>query len=82
MLIGEEFHSPPPKRLERFSRFERGDRVRVARLRGDYRVLYFQQEGDRMTATIFGGSGGRSMFRTVAVDRLVKRRTQKQRGRR
>lgn len=65
--------------VETYGRFTRGAKVKVRNMRGDFHICYFRQEQNQMTATLYGGPSGYSSFRTVAVDRLIKRRNQEKR---
>jgi hypothetical protein len=60
-------------------RFPKGTRVKVRGMPGDFHVCYFRDERGGLVATVYGGtggSGGYQAYRSVAVDRLIKRRVQ------
>jgi hypothetical protein len=59
--------------------FPQGTWVNVRGMPGDFRVCNFRDERRGVVATVYGGMGGPGgyqSFRSVAVDRLIRRRVQ------
>jgi hypothetical protein len=57
--------------------FPQGTWVKVRGMPGDFRVCNFRGERGGLVATVYGGTGGAGgyqSYRSVSVDRLIKRR--------
>lgn len=62
---------------DRHGRFERGDAVRVKGLRGTFTWQYANRRADGTldSYTLVGGTGGHKAYRSVAPDRVTKKRS-------